>query len=121
MAKIGHIKASILISKSDPTLFVSTSLRKRKPIRRGTFWLNMELIDQRTYLFQDFEGDCGVWIYKGIHMMSDALICHLTGAQMGEDGGVDGGAEVWRWVAAAMKHAKDLKSPRHGITRTHLV
>lgn len=35
--------------------------------------------------------------------MSDALICHLTGAQMGEDGGADGGVEVWGWVAASAK------------------
>lgn len=51
-------------------------------------------------------------------MMPDALICHLTGAQMGEDGGVDGGVEVWRWVAQTWQ---DIKSVRHGITLTQLV
>lgn len=34
--------------------------------------------------------------------MSDALICHLTGAQMGEDGGV----EVGGGAALKLKHGE---------------
>lgn len=47
-----------------------------------------------------------------ILLLPPALICHLTRAQMGEDGGVDGGAEVGlRGGAAALKfkHAKTYK------------